>query len=115
MSEGKPGEKSNLGSRWWAKNLDDVDREVARLATICKVRLLDPGVVERVLHNDESVCGTKNKIAFDKLRQALMMHYHVRDKAVGALGEAATREVIEEIVANIRKRLGTGLGGDASS
>ena len=112
MSESDP--KSNLGTRWWAKNLDDVDREVARLATICKVRLLDSGVIERVLHGDETVCGTKNKIAFDKLRQALMMHYHVRDKAVGAMGEAATREVIDEIVANIRKRLGTGLGGDAS-
>ena len=60
---------------------------------ICKVRLLDPGVIERVLHNDASVCGTQNKAAFDKLRQALMMHYHVRDKAVGAIGEAATAEV----------------------
>jgi len=114
MSESKPEKKSDLGTRWWARNLDDVDREVARLATICKVRLLDAGVIERVLHGDETVCGTKNKPAFDKLRQALMMHYHVRDKAVGAMGEAATREVIEEIVANIRKRLGTGLGGDAS-
>lgn len=115
MSDGKKKtDNTDLSTRWWAKNLDDVDREVARLATICKVPLLDPGVIERVLNGDESACGTKNKIAFDKLRQALMMHYHVRGKAVGALGEAATREVIEEIVANIRKRLGTGLGGGAS-
>jgi hypothetical protein len=104
---------TNLGARWWAKNLDDVDREVARLASICKVPLLDPGVIERVLKNDASVCGTANKPAFDKLRNALMMHYHVRDKSVSAIGEAATMEVINEIVANIRKRLGKALGGDS--
>ena len=39
------------------------------------------------------------------------MHYHVRNKAVGAMGEAATQDVINEIVANIRKRLGKQLGG----
>ena len=105
---------SNLGGGWWAKNLDDVDREVARLATICKVRLLDPGVIERVLNNDTSVCGTQNKRAFDTLRNALMMHYHVRDKAVGAMGEAATAQVIAEIVSNTKKRLGGQLGGDSA-
>ena len=105
---------SDLGGGWWGKNLDDVDREVARLASICKVRLLDPGIIKRVLDNDASVCGTSNKAAFDKLRQALVMHYHVRNKAVGAIGEAATQEVIAEIVANIRKRLGKQLGGDAT-
>src|SRR3954452_6124752 len=103
---------SDLGARWWAKNLDEVDREVARMATLCKVRLLDPGVIERVLKNDSSDCGTQNKAAFDKLRNALFMHYHVRDKAAGVIGEAATREVIAEIVENIRKRLGNQLGGD---
>ena len=106
-------DKSNLGAGWWAKNLADVDREVARLALLCKVRLLDPGVIERVVNNDASVCGTTNKPAFDKLRNALMMHYHVRDRAAGAIGEGATREVIDEIVANIRKRVGDKLGGDS--
>src|SRR5262245_19724103 len=103
---------SDLGAEWWSKNLDEVDREVARLATLCKVRLLDPGVIGRVLNKDSSVCGTENKAAFDKLRMALAMHYHVRGKAVGAIGEQATQEVIAEIVANLRKRLGKQLGGE---
>jgi hypothetical protein len=107
-------EKTELGAGWWAKNLDNVDREVARLASICKVRLLDPNVIERVLRNDASVCGTQNAAAFDKLRAALMMHYHIRDKAVEAMGQEATAKVVAEIVANIRKRLGNQLGGDAS-
>lgn len=105
---------SNLGAGWWAKNLDEVDREVARLAVLCKIRLLDPGVIERVVQNDASVCGTSNKPAFDKLRNALMLHYHVRDKASDVMGEAATREVIAEIVARIQERLGDKLGGKPS-
>lgn len=114
MSGKKPDKKTELGSSWWAKNLDDVDREVARLASICKVRLLDAGVIERVLKNDSSVCGSSNPRAFDKLRQALMLHYHVRDKAVGAAGEAATAAAIEAIVADLRKRFGNQLGGGSS-
>ena len=102
---------SDLAGGWWGKNLEDVDREVARLASICRVRLLDPGVIQRVLDNDASVCDSANAQAFAKLRQALMMHYHVRGKAVGTIGEAATQDVINEIVANLRKRLGNQLGG----
>jgi hypothetical protein len=29
--------------------------EIAREATICKVRLLDPGVIDAVIHNDGGV------------------------------------------------------------
>ena len=106
--------RTDLGGGWWAKNLDDVDREVARLAAICKVRLLDAGVIDRVLKNDATVCGADNKAAFDKLRAALMMHYHVRGKAVQAVGEAATQDMINEIVENIQKRLGNTLGGKSN-
>ena len=101
---------TELGGRWWAKNLDDVDREIARLAAICNVRILDPGVIERALENDASVCGSSNPAAFGKLRNALMMHYHIREKAVGALGEAGTARVIADIVENLRQRLGDRLG-----
>ena len=106
-------QKTDLGGGWWGKNLDDVAREVARLAVACNVRILDAGVIERVLKNDESVCGTKNPAAFAKLRNALTMHYHVRDKATGALGEAQTRELIAAIVERLGKQFGDRLGGDA--
>lgn len=106
--------RTELGAKWWAKNLDDVDREVARLATLCKVRLLDAGVIDRVLKSDASVCGTDNKRAFNQLRSSLMMHYHVRGKAVEAMGETVTAQVVAEIVDNIKKRLGKQLGGDST-
>ena len=100
---------------WWEEGIEDLDRELGRLCVLCQVRILDPGIIERVLNNDASVCGTQNKSAFAKLRQALMMHYHVRDKAVGVLGETATAEIVAEVVENIRKRLGDKLGGSTSA
>lgn len=106
-------QKSDFGGAFWARNLDEVDREVARLAVICKVRILDPGVIQRVLQNDASVCGTKNPAAFDKLRSVLMMHYEVREQAVDAMGEELTQRVVAELVERLRKRIGKQLGGQA--
>lgn len=106
-------QETELGAAWWAKNLDDVDREVARLATLCNCRILDPGVIERVLKNDASVCGTSNPAAFEKLRNVLMMHYHIRDKTVSVLGEAQTSRLIAEIVEGLRARIGDRLGGQS--
>jgi hypothetical protein len=51
---------SELGAACWSKNLDEIDREVARLATICNVRILASGIIERVLKDDASVCGSRN-------------------------------------------------------
>ena len=96
---------------WWAKKFDDVDHEIARLATICNVRILDAGVIERVLRNDASVCGSTNKLAFDKLRMLLMMHYSVRDDALEELGTAKTRVLLDKVVATLRERIGERLGG----
>jgi hypothetical protein len=98
-------------TEWWAKKLDDIDREIARLATLCNVRILDVGVIERVLRNDASVCGSKNQIAFDKLRTMLMMHYSVRDDALEILGPEKTRLLVEKIVTALRERIGERLGG----
>jgi hypothetical protein len=94
----------------WAKSLSDIDVEIARMATLCNVRILDPGVIERVLKNDASVCGSSNPAAFAKLHNALLMHYGVRGKAVDTLGEMDTRKLVEGIVAKLRERIGEGLG-----
>jgi hypothetical protein len=98
--------KSDFRATWWGKSLDDIDREVARLATVCQVRILDPGIIERVLQNDASVCGTNNAIAFKKLREALMMHYHIRDKTVAAIGQTQTSLLVTEIVERLKKQMG---------
>ena len=95
----------------WTHHLEEIDLEIARLAALCRIPLLDPGVVERVLKKDTLVCGTQNPRAFDKLRSLLMMHYSVRDRAVVAMGEEETMKIIGDIVARLRERLGDKLGG----
>ena len=44
------------------------------------------------------------------MRQLLMMHYSVRDKAVVALGEQETMAIMGDIVERLRKRFGDELG-----
>ena len=102
---------SNLGGAWWAKNLDDVDNEIARLSIACNVRILDPGIIERVLQNDASVCGSRNPVGFEKLRTALKMHYHIRGQTAGSVGEAQAAQIVAEIVERLKTRIGDRLGG----
>jgi len=97
----------------WAKKIGDIDREIGRLATICNVRILDPGVIERVLRNDASACGTSNPRAFDKMRSLVMMHYSVRDDVLDAMGSAQTVALMEQIVAKLREKFGEKMGGPA--
>jgi len=104
-------EKPDYRHKRWADHFQEIDGEIAKLAVICKIPLLDPGVIERVLHKDTLVCGAQNPRAFDKLRGLLMMHYSVRDKALVALGEEQTLKIVAEIVARLRERIGDKLGG----
>ena len=106
MSEDEPGYRHER----WYKHFEGIDFEIGQLAKVCEVQLLDPGVIERVLKNDSLVCGHQNQRAFDKMRQLLMMHYSVRDKALVALGEQETLAIIGDIVERLRKRFGDDLG-----
>ena len=101
-------------SRWY-KHMAEIDREIARHAINCKVPLLDPGVIERVLNNDSSICGTQNAASFAKLRSLLMMHYSVRDRAVVAMGQAETIAMVGEIVERLRAQVGDKLGTPRAS
>jgi len=80
---------------WWEKNPEEIDREVARLALLCRMSILDLGVIDRVLQEDMSVCGADNKIAFRKLRQLLMLHSAVRGKSADELGRQKRRRSMD--------------------
>ena len=41
------------------------------LSVACDLKLREPGVVDRILNNDETVCGAKNPIGFKKLHNLL--------------------------------------------
>jgi hypothetical protein len=99
----------------WYKHMAEIDREIALHAVNCKVPILDPGAIERVLKNDSSICGTQNAASFAKLRSLLMMHYSVRDRAVVALGQNETIAIVGEIVERLRSQIGDKLGRPAAS
>ncbi len=86
-----------------ALSLEDLDRELARLALLCRVRILDPGVVERVLRNDASVCATTNPIAFAKLRNLLMMYFALRTELASSLGQAKTAGIEALVIERLKK------------
>ena len=88
-------------------SLEDIDTEIARLALLCQVRLLDPGVVDQVLRNDASVCGTNNPVGFAKLHGMLALHFGVRDSIADAHGQAQTSHVERQVIDRLRARFPT--------
>jgi hypothetical protein len=88
---------------WWERNLEALDREVARMATLCRVKVLEPGVIERLMHGDDTVCGTDNPIAFRKLHDLLLMHFLVRQKSADALGQQQTAAIEMYVIDRLRK------------
>jgi hypothetical protein len=98
-----PDEHNEILIAWWAKNLDELDLEVARLALLCRVKILDPGVIERVLHKDASVCGTENPVAFTKLHDMLMLHFAIWEKSADAIGPAKTAQLEAHIIERLKK------------
>jgi len=87
----------------WAEDLEEVDREIARLVHICQVSIFQPGVIGRVLKNDASVCGTENPIAFRKLHELLMLHFAIREKSVDSFGQAQATAIENYVIERLRK------------
>lgn len=99
-------EKDLVQTAGLTADLYELDKEVARLAMLCRVKLLEPGVLERVLKKDASVCGTSNPKAFEKLHGMLIMHYAMRDKVAAEFGQAGTVKIMEKVVERLRKNFG---------
>ena len=104
---------NNIRAKFWGGQIDDVMSAMARQAAICKVKLLDPGVIEAVLHDNSSVCGSSNPRSFKKLRELLMLGFVVREKSVDNLGPLETEALIKSIRERLEERLGVRLGGPA--
>ena len=95
---------------WWVENIEELDREIARLCLLSQVRILDPGIIERVLKNDPSVCGTSNPVAFAKLHDMLMFYFANRQKSVDAVGQLQTEQIEAHVVEQLRSRFADLLG-----
>jgi len=88
---------------WWERNLEELDRELARLATLCRVKILEPGVIDRLMQGDRTVCGADNPIAFRKLHALLLMYFMVRQKSVDALGPQQTAAIEVHVIERLKK------------
>ena len=87
------------------QELASIDMEIARLAQLCGVHLLEPGVAEAVLHGDRSVCTSDNPIAWDKMRGLLVLHYHVVSEVAAAEGVEVAAESVRKALQSVRDRM----------
>lgn len=95
----------------WQKDLENIDLEIARLAVMCQVRLLDPGIIEHVLDDNEGVCGNSHTTAFKSLRGLLFLHFELQKKLVDAFGVVETTEIIIKVREHLAPRIGDQLAG----
>ncbi len=102
--------KQDLGPRWHTKQLNSVDSEIAKMAYICDIRLLEPGVIEKIVAGDASVCGKSNPEAFRKLRGLVGMHYMLTSDSLQNLGPEQTQKILSEMRAKFQDRFD--LGGE---
>jgi hypothetical protein len=81
----------------WERHFEGIADELLHLAIACDVRLREPGVIDRVLRNDMTVCGRKNEDGFRKMRSVLVAFYNSVGKAVDRIGPDDTKRIIEAI------------------
>ena len=81
----------------WERHFEGIADELLNLAIACDVRLREPGVIQRVLRNDISVCGRKNADSFRKMRSVLIAFYNSVGKAADRIGPEDTKKIIEAI------------------
>jgi hypothetical protein len=95
----------------WQRHLDAIGEELLHLSIACNVHLREPGVIDRILKNDESVCGTKNPIGFRKLRSLVVATFSSLNKAIDRIGPEETKLITESMIERIEKARAAGRGG----
>jgi len=88
----------------WERHFQAIADELLPLAIACGVKLREPGVIERVLKNDASVCGRKNEQGFHKMRSLLVAYYNSLGKAIDRIGPEETKKIID-IITEEKKKL----------
>lgn len=87
----------------WARHLDAIGDELLHLAVACDVRLRDPGVIDRILQNDDTVCGNRNPIGFRKLRSLVMATFSSLNKAIDRIGPEEVKLITDAIIEHADK------------
>ena len=82
---------------YFAGQFDGLAREISKLAIACDIELFVPGNAERVLRNDDSICGRKNPKAFEQIRHHLMALFPLQERAIERLGAEETKEILDQV------------------
>ena len=89
--------------RYFVDQFDAIAREVSKLAIACDITIFEPGIAEKILKNDASVCGTHNPKAFEQIRHHLMALFPLEERAIERLGPKETLAILDQIRASIIK------------
>jgi hypothetical protein len=95
-------------NRSWTRQLDGIADELERLTAICDVDLREPQAIDRILKNDESVCGKQNPVAFLKLQHLLAASFETLNKAIDQLGTDEVLVIAHEIMDRIDRHRAAG-------
>jgi len=87
----------------WERHFEGIADELLHLAIACDRRLRDPGVIERILRNDASVCGRKNERSFHNMRNLLVAYYNSIGKSVDRIGQEETKKIIDFLIERNKK------------
>ena len=99
---------SELLQTYWGRQIDGLAHELSKLAIACDIELGRPGLAERILRNDASVCRRRNPEAFRQLRQHLMALLSIEDQAIEQIGPEDTHSIFDEVRAAINAIRNTG-------
>jgi hypothetical protein len=82
---------------YWGRQIDAIAHELSRLAIACDIELGRPGLAERILKNDQNVCGRDSPKAFRQIRQHLMALFTLEERAIERLGSEDTKEILDQV------------------
>lgn len=89
----------------WTRHLEGIADELLHLAIACDVHLREPGIIQRIIKNDPTVCGKKNDIGFDKLRKLLMATFDSLGKSIDRIGPQETKAIVDSITDHLEQRM----------
>ena len=100
MSQSKEG-GAKFKHASWGRQIDAIAHELSELAIACDIELGRPGLAERILKNDKSVCGRDDAKVFQQMRQHLMALFTLEERAIEQLGPEDTKDILDQVRASI--------------
>ena len=79
------------------EHFEGIADELLHLAYTCDVRLSDEGTIERIIRNDESVCGRRNADAFRQLHNLLIAYYHSLCCTINRIGPQEMKNILNAL------------------